>query len=175
MELSNADEWGSGFQYDDDDEVPASTRGDVRCDGCTSPDVWRELVPLASGRSEMLCERCVALRVTGAISPVDAFRAYLERLPLAERAKRALIVADVVRSEAKDIRQQAAAQLHRQLRSWTLVGREIGVTPARAANLAAGRDERARARRVRAGAVTADRSQLAQDDATPVAEQHFHS
>lgn len=163
MEFSNANEWGSGFNYGEEDEedLQSTIKRDARCDGCASPDVWRELVPLGSSRSEMLCERCVALRVAGVMSPVEVFRAYLERLPPAERAKRALIVADVVRSEAKDIRQQAATQLHRQLRSWALVGRAIGVTPARAANLAAGRDERTRTRRGREVAVAAGRKREA--------------
>lgn len=126
---------------DDDDELTRARtwrRAGELCEICSDADATLEVAAVGA-RPTMMCDRCARRRLGAYDHPMDAMRAYLERLPWAERARRAVVVGEELRSEAAAIRAAALREGHKT-HSWSAVAAATGLTAARVANIASGRD-----------------------------------
>lgn len=141
------DETVDGDETDDDEVVGhwgvsgRRTRPCVRCNDAEA----RFLLGHLDGDIEELCTHCAGVEVGEVVThPVTALRAHLLHMGLVEQVRRAPILGNELRAEAADIRIRALGKLHDQLGSWSAVARHSGLSEARVANLATGRDRQRR-------------------------------
>jgi hypothetical protein len=136
-----------GWEDDDNDQPvpvrPGRERGSAMCESCCETEGTWELGPTGS-RPAVLCDGCARRQLGAHPHPLDAMRAYLRRLPWVERARIAMSIGDEMRAEALEIRAEALREGHRAGQPWSAIGRATGISGARAANVASGRDRRRR-------------------------------
>lgn len=117
---------------------------DTTCDSCgTAPAEWF-VRAVESGRESALCQVCLSRESTRPLHPLEAIRKHLAQMAPAHRARAAASLTLELPSELAAIRAAAIRELRSELDTWAAVGRAVGVSTARAANIAAGND---RARR----------------------------
>ena len=89
-----------------------------------------------------LCAPCAADLIGVPVDPVAAAEAWLGRLPALVRVAEAAALLEEMRSRLVAIRAAALREVHEQTGSWRRTGELVGITAARAANVAAGRRRR---------------------------------
>lgn len=143
-------EYESPVAFDDevDDHDEAVLRVDKRtrpCVRCADAQATFLLGRLRNGDLEELCRHCAGMEVGEKVThPLSALRSHLLAMGLVEQVRRAPVLGDELRAEAADIRVRALNKLHDQLGSWAEVARRSGLSEARVANVATGRDRERR-------------------------------
>lgn len=142
---------------------------DSTCESCgTDPAEWF-VRNVGTERESALCRSCLSRQVALPEAPLDVIRKHLARMDPARRARVSVTVANDLTREIAAIRAAAIRELHDELGSWVSVGRSIGVSAARAVNLATEadrtrRENAKRERRIRSSLGVGDSQQLPQQN-----------
>lgn len=129
---------------------------DSTCESCGTDAAEWFVRGVVSGRESALCRLCLSRQVALPQNPLDVVRKHLAQMSPARRARVCAVLASDLSSELAVIRSAAVRELHDELGSWVAVGHAIGVSAARAVNLATGadrtrRENAKRERRIRSG------------------------
>ena len=128
------------------------------CDLCGELAAY-EIADAGSDHMQFLCKQCAINRInrTGASSvsssrsnPLQDLLDAIGNLPPLDRARQAVRLSDDLRSELAMLRRDAIRELRAQRWRWSEIGNALGISSARAANIAAGKDTEYKANRRRA-------------------------